>query len=78
MDIILYRANANKVATRILLEAMKSEDIKLVSLEGGTLRNAIPRECFATLLVKDFAAAKATVEKIAAVLKGEYAETDRI
>ncbi len=76
MDIILYRANANKVATRILLEAMKSEDIKLVSLEGGTLRNAIPRECFATLLVKDFAAAKATVEKIAAVLKGEYAETD--
>ena len=76
MDIILYRANANKAAARILLEAMKTEDIKLVSLEGGTLRNAIPRECFATLLVKDYSAAKSTIDKIAAVVKGEYAETD--
>ena len=76
MDIVLYRANANKVAARILLEALKTEDMLLGSLEGGTLRNAIPRECFGTLLVKDFACAKAAVERIAAVLKSEYAETD--
>ena len=76
MDIVLYRANANKAAARILLEALKSEDLKLASLEGGTLRNAIPRECFATLLVKDEASAKKAIEKIGAVLKSEYAETD--
>ena len=76
MDIILYRANANKAAARILTEAMKAAEIKLVRLEGGNLRNAIPRECFGTLLVKDFAAAKKAVDEIAAVVKGEYAETD--
>ena len=53
MDIILYRANANKIATRILLPLLEKEDVKLVEMEGGTLRNAIPRECFATLYVKD-------------------------
>lgn len=76
MDIVLYRANANKVAARILSVLLQSEDVKLVDLEGGTLRNAIPRECFATLYVKDEAAAKAIVEAQAAIVKSEYSETD--
>ena len=51
MDIILYRGNANKIAARILYALMTEADVKLLDLEGGTLRNAIPREAFATVYV---------------------------
>lgn len=76
MDIILCRANANKVAARILYKLLNNADAKLIDMEGGTLRNAIPRECFASVYVKDEAAAKAVVEAAAAEVKAEYAETD--
>lgn len=78
MDIILCRANANKLAARILLPLLTRNDVKLIDLEGGTLRNAIPREAFATVYVPTakVAAAKRTVEKVAAALKAEYAATD--
>lgn len=76
MDIVLYRANANRVAARVLLGLLETGLVKLVDLEGGTLRNAIPRECFATLLVKDAAAVAGKLETLASELKSEYAETD--
>ena len=76
MDIILYRANANKVAARLLYCLLKETDAKLLDMEGGTLRNAIPRECFCTVYVKDTAAAQAVVERVAAEIKAEYSQTD--
>lgn len=78
MDIILCRANANKLAARILLPLLTRNDVKLLDLEGGTLRNAIPREAFATVYVPDarIAAAKRTVAKVTEALKAEYAATD--
>ena len=78
MDNILCRANANKVAARVLLPLLRDAGVKLVDLEGGTLRNAIPREAFATLYVpKDkVAAAEEIVNKVAAEVKAEYAATD--
>ena len=76
MDIILYRANANKIAARILNELLTKTDAKLIDLEGGTLRNAIPRECFASVYVKNPAEAKTIVDAAAAVIKAEYAGTD--
>lgn len=78
MDIILCRANANKLAARILLPLLLENGVKLVDLEGGSLRNAIPRECFATVYVpKDQVdAAKKTVKAAAAALKAEYVATD--
>ena len=78
MDIVLYRANANKAIARILLPLLKEAGVKLIDLEGGTLRNAIPREAFATLYVPEdkAAEAKAIVDKVAAELKNEYAQTD--
>ena len=51
MDIILGRGNANKSMVRILLPLMEKLGAKLVSIEGGSLRNAIPREAFATLAI---------------------------
>ena len=44
MDIILGRANANKQLVRFLKEAIASYGARLVHLEGGSARNAIPRE----------------------------------
>ena len=76
MDIILYRANANKIAARLLYCLLKETDAKLLDMEGGTLRNAIPRECFSTVYVKDTEKAEAVVKRVAAEIKAEYAQTD--
>ncbi|MCM1501436.1 MAG: aminoacyl-histidine dipeptidase [Bacteroidales bacterium] len=78
MDIILCRANANKVAARVLLPLLRDFGVKLVDFAGGNMRNAIPREAFATILVPAGAVAdvKAKVEEIAAIVKKEYAVTD--
>ncbi len=78
MDIILCRANANKLIARILLPLLTKDEVKLIDLEGGTLRNAIPREAFASLYIpeKKVAAVQRRVAKIAAELKSEYAKTD--
>ena len=76
MDIILCRANANKVGARLLYALLTKCDAKLIDFEGGTLRNAIPREFFATVYVKDEAAAKAVVEAEAKAIISEYKETD--
>ncbi len=76
MDIILYRANASKIAARILLPLISEEDVLLVNMEGGTLRNAIARECFATLYVKDEAKAREFINAKAEEILNEYALTD--
>ena len=76
MDIILCRANANKVAARLLYALLKETDAKLLDMEGGTLRNAIPRECFCTVYVKDTAKAEAVVSRVASAIRAEYAQTD--
>lgn len=51
VDIHLGRANANKLLFRFLKEALLTYDIRLSSVSGGSLRNAIPREAFAVILV---------------------------
>lgn len=78
MDIILCRANASKVAARTIYALLKGADVKLIDMEGGTLRNAIPRECFATLYIKnsDIEKALAIVNQVAEAAKTEYAATD--
>lgn len=50
-EIHLGRANANKLMFRFLKEAVCSLDARLALVEGGSLRNAIPREAFAVLTV---------------------------
>ncbi|MDR2622085.1 MAG: aminoacyl-histidine dipeptidase [Dysgonamonadaceae bacterium] len=51
VDIHLGRANANQLMFRFLKDAMETYAVRLASIEGGSLRNAIPREAFATILV---------------------------
>lgn len=50
-DINLQRANAIKLLTRVLKDLVATESARLVSIEGGSLRNAIPREAFATITI---------------------------
>lgn len=51
MDIILGRGNANKLMNRFLKEAVQSCGARVASFEGGSLRNAIPREAFAVVTI---------------------------
>ncbi|WP_317040023.1 aminoacyl-histidine dipeptidase [Crocinitomix algicola] len=44
MDIHLGRGNANLWMNRLVFELNKQFDLRIVELEGGSLRNAIPRE----------------------------------
>ncbi len=50
-DIHLGRANANKLIFRFLKEAVSEYEARLASIDGGSLRNAIPREAFAIITV---------------------------
>lgn len=78
MDIVLYRANANKMMARVLLPLMRDNGVLLASIDGGSLRNAIPREAFAHILVPAGAvdAVKASVAKAYSEIKAEYAAKD--
>ncbi len=53
VDIILGRANANKLMNRFLKEVIRDCGARLVSFQGGSLRNAIPRESFAVITIPE-------------------------
>lgn len=50
-DIHLGLGNANKLLARFLAKNAAALDLRLIDFNGGTLRNAIPREAFATVAV---------------------------
>lgn len=49
VDIHLGRGNANKLIGRILYEIAQKIPIRIIEIQGGTLRNALPREAFAII-----------------------------
>jgi len=51
VDINLQRGNANKLMFRFLKDAVSDYEARLASIDGGSLRNAIPREAFAVITV---------------------------
>jgi dipeptidase D len=77
MDIIFGRANANKVMNR-LLQGWEKYRFRIGGVNGGGLRNAIPRESTAILSVEanQLEELKAFWEGIREILKDEYATTD--
>ena len=74
MDIILGRANANKVLFRIF-KALETLGLRISSINGGSLRNAIPREAFSTVAIPTdkVLEAKKLVEELSKDIKNEYA-----
>jgi dipeptidase D len=51
VDIHLGRGNANKVMNRFLWKASRDLGLRLATIEGGSLRNAIPRESFVSAVL---------------------------
>lgn len=78
MDIALCRANANKVLCRILMATIADFEVKVSNIKGGSLRNAIPFEAEADLVIpsKHVRAFKAAAEKVFADIKFEYQYSD--
>ena len=69
------RANANKVLFRFLNAASASHAVLLCSVDGGGLRNAIPREAEAVVMVKtkEYEAFAKELKAYEKVVKAEYA-----
>jgi len=78
VDIHLERANANKIMNRILWSESKSTGLRISSIDGGGLRNAIPRESSAiiTVPVTDIEVFNSTTTKLVDDIKKEYITTD--
>ncbi len=52
MDIILERGNANKIMNRLMVDA-EAYGLCIAEVDGGSLRNAIPRESVATITIEN-------------------------
>ena len=78
IQIICQRANANKLMFRLLRKLSAQMELKIASVDGGGLRNAIPRECVASVLVKssDVESALAIVAEFEQVAQTEYAAVE--
>ncbi len=77
IDIHKGLGNANRLLVRVL-RALEAEEARLVAYRGGTLRNALPREAFATLALPAEAreVAEARVAELEAILRAELAGVD--
>lgn len=78
VDIHLGRGNANKLMNRLLWQASREFGLQIASIEGGSVRNAIPRESFATVVIpshneKNFLK---WIEEFQQILKHELSAVD--
>ncbi|CAA7386107.1 aminoacyl-histidine dipeptidase [Chryseobacterium fistulae] len=71
MDIHKGFGNANIILGRLLYTALAKENIQLISIDGGGLKNAIPREAVSIISVRN---AHEFIEEITAGLKKEILE----
>lgn len=78
LDINLGRGNSNKILNALLVTAAEKYGLRVAEMEGGNLRNAIPREAFATVVVPEEKKAdfEAFVKEFEQIVKDEFAETD--
>ena len=72
MDIDKGRGNANKWMARLLWELRQTHAIQLLYFDGGSLRNAIPREAKAIIAAQNVAQIQQEITAFGQILKGEY------
>jgi dipeptidase D len=74
MDIDKGRGNANKLMNRILYHLISLHEFQLISIDGGSLRNAIPRESTAVIAVNKsiLADVKEAISSISSILLHEF------
>ncbi|MEO0776501.1 MAG: aminoacyl-histidine dipeptidase [Bacteroidota bacterium] len=78
MDIHKGLGNANKLMNRLLFLLEEQYNLSIAQIDGGGLRNAIPRESFADLVLgaTDFAQFEQSIAQIGAELRAEHRSTD--
>lgn len=78
MDIIKGLGNANKLMNRLLYRVAESLDVRIAEINGGGLRNAIPRESVAVVIVDDFQikAFRSELQQEAEAIKAEFAKLE--
>jgi len=78
MDINMGRGNANLWMNRLIYTLNKDFDVLICAIEGGSLRNAIPRESagFFVCPTDDFIGVQACFEIISAEIKAEFSKVE--
>jgi len=78
VDINLERGNSNKILFRLLSELTHQYGVRISMVDGGNLRNAIPREATAVILVKDqdVANIKAKTAELSKLIQNELSSAD--
>ncbi|MEF8846188.1 MAG: M20/M25/M40 family metallo-hydrolase, partial [Bacteroidales bacterium] len=74
----LQSGNANKLLNRILWYATEKLDVRIAGIESGSLRNAIPREGYAVVVVPNnqFGEFKEYVNDVTESVKNELSRVD--
>ncbi len=75
MDIIKGLGNANKMMNRIMYAT--ADYIQIAEIDGGSLRNAIPRESNAIIVTQNTSDFKTAFDKIVTEIKNEYATLEK-
>ena len=78
LDIPLGRGNANKIMFRLFNKVIDTHELKVAEINGGSLRNAIPREAFAIIAVPEAKAAEfeAYLKELNATVQKELSGAD--
>ncbi len=78
MDIGLGRGNANILLVRLMIQAAEQFGMRLADINAGSLRNAIPREAFASVVVPEanVDGFKALVAEYFDILKEDLKDND--
>lgn len=78
IDINLGRGNSNKLLFRLLKTYAQELEIRIATVNGGTLRNAIPRESFAIITLPAANEAKLinAIKEAVSIYKTEIIEKD--
>jgi dipeptidase D len=76
IDIHIGRGNAIKLLTEALCALNKLHDLRLISLDGGSARNAIPREAFAVLALPPSVGLEVWATEFGDELRRRFADAD--
>lgn len=75
MDIHKNHGNANVILGRLLSEGIENQ-IQLISIDGGGLRNAIPREAHALFSIKNFEEFSLKAEQLKTAILEEFSSVE--
>ncbi len=78
VDIHLNRANANKLTNQYISEGLQTGGLYIASFDGGSLRNAIPRDATTKILIENSRIADFTslAENLTKRLRQQYRNID--